>query len=78
MGDLPAAPTGVSFGLLVCSPLLLHPCAAHADNGYFATFYSENVPYAQYFDSKRASHALSQDPGEWIWAAAWGDGIGQG
>lgn len=37
--------------------------AAHADYAYFATFYSDNVPYAQYYDSKRASHALSQDPG---------------
>jgi aminopeptidase N len=36
--------------------------AAHADYGYFATFYSENVPRALFLDSKRASHALSLDP----------------
>lgn len=47
------------------------PAAAHADNEYFATFYSDNVPYAQYFDSKRASHALSQDPGRRQVAHAW-------
>ncbi|KAI3429433.1 hypothetical protein D9Q98_005527 [Chlorella vulgaris] len=35
--------------------------AAHPDNSYWSTFYSDNLPAALYFDSKESSHPLSMD-----------------
>ncbi len=48
------------------APCLHHPPppppslpAAHSELGFYDTYYTDDVPYALYFDSKKATHALS-------------------
>ena len=53
------------------TPCLSHPSlllstplsAAQSPPYFFQTFYTDDVPYALYFDSKRSSHPLSMDAG---------------
>jgi hypothetical protein len=39
------------------------PAAAHPESNFFDTFYTDYLPRALYFDSKKSSHPLSIDPG---------------
>jgi hypothetical protein len=39
------------------------PAAAHPESSFFNTFYTDYLPRALYFDSKKSSHPLSIDPG---------------
>lgn len=67
-GNAPAVPPPSACASCFQSPHPVHlpvspPPAAHPDSQFFSTFYTDNVPYGQYFDSKRSSHPLSMDAG---------------